>query len=98
MSDDLITHPVWVSCHSVDYDEPWYDGTNEETFRPVIKASRRVQLIRDRKQIELSVGGHLNHQRRRLLVIRGQPDTNATAFQVYYRFSQERDGGRKEGK
>jgi hypothetical protein len=34
MPDDLVTHPVWVSCHSVDYDEPWYDDTDEETFRP----------------------------------------------------------------
>ena len=34
MPDDFATHPVWVSCHSVDYDEPWYDGTDEETFRP----------------------------------------------------------------
>jgi hypothetical protein len=30
----FVTHPVWVSCHSVDYDEPWYDETDEETFRP----------------------------------------------------------------
>jgi hypothetical protein len=34
MPDDLVTHPVWVSCHSIDYDEPWYDETDEETFRP----------------------------------------------------------------
>ena len=27
-------HPVWVQCHVVDYDEPWYDDTDEETFRP----------------------------------------------------------------
>ena len=26
--------PVWVGCHTLDYDEPWYDETNEETFRP----------------------------------------------------------------
>jgi hypothetical protein len=32
--DDLLTDLVWVSCHSVDYDEPWYDDTDEETFRP----------------------------------------------------------------
>ena len=31
---DFIAHPVWVSCHTVDYDEPWYDDTDEETFRP----------------------------------------------------------------
>ena len=27
-------HPVWIACHIADYDEPWYDETDEETFRP----------------------------------------------------------------
>jgi len=27
-------HPVWASCQSFDYGEPWYDDTDEETFRP----------------------------------------------------------------
>ena len=27
-------HPVWVQCHTVDYERPWYDDTDEETFRP----------------------------------------------------------------
>lgn len=27
-------HPVWIVCHIPDYDEPWYDETDEETFRP----------------------------------------------------------------
>jgi len=31
---DFERHPVWVHCHVVDYDEPWYDETDEETFRP----------------------------------------------------------------
>ncbi len=31
---DFESHPVWVGCHIVDYDEPWYDETDEETFRP----------------------------------------------------------------
>jgi hypothetical protein len=35
--DDLVAHPVWVSCHSVDYEEPWYDDTDEETFRPWLR-------------------------------------------------------------
>ena len=34
MPDDFVAHPVWVSCHSVDSDEPWYNDTDEETFRP----------------------------------------------------------------
>ena len=32
--DDFQAHPVWVGCHTYDYDEPWYDDTDEETFRP----------------------------------------------------------------
>jgi hypothetical protein len=31
---DFDRHPVWVSCHVIDYDEPWYEETDEETFRP----------------------------------------------------------------
>ena len=32
--DDLASHPVWVSCHSVDYDEPWYDDTENLSHFP----------------------------------------------------------------
>jgi hypothetical protein len=35
-------HPVWVGCHTVDYDEPWYEDTNEETFRPCVDATVKV--------------------------------------------------------
>lgn len=31
---DLKKYPVWVNCHVIDYDEPWYGETDEETFRP----------------------------------------------------------------
>ena len=31
---DFTAHPVWIACHTADYDEPWYDDTDEETFRP----------------------------------------------------------------
>jgi hypothetical protein len=31
---DFAKHPVWASVHTLDYDEPWYDDTDEETFRP----------------------------------------------------------------
>jgi hypothetical protein len=33
-SADFEAHPVWIGCHTADYDEPWYDQTDEETFRP----------------------------------------------------------------
>jgi len=37
--DDLnpahfVLHPVWIQCRTVDYEAPWYDETDEETFRP----------------------------------------------------------------
>src|SRR5262245_58094284 len=31
---DFGKHPVWVSVHGLDSNEPWYDDTDEETFRP----------------------------------------------------------------
>jgi len=31
---DFETHPVWVNCHVIDYNESWYEETDEETFRP----------------------------------------------------------------
>jgi hypothetical protein len=31
---DFQRVPVWISCHTADYDEPWYEKTDEETFRP----------------------------------------------------------------
>ena len=31
---DLERYPVWVNVHTLDYDESWYDETDEETFRP----------------------------------------------------------------
>lgn len=30
---DFEEHSVWVNCHVIDYDEPWYDDTDAETFR-----------------------------------------------------------------
>lgn len=32
--EDFERHPVWIACHVADCDEPWYDETDEETFRP----------------------------------------------------------------
>jgi membrane protease YdiL (CAAX protease family) len=32
--DDFERDPVWIGCHTADYDEPWYEQTDEETFRP----------------------------------------------------------------
>jgi hypothetical protein len=31
---DFDHHPVWIACHSADYEQPWYEDTDEATFRP----------------------------------------------------------------
>ena len=46
-------HPVWIGCHTTDYDEPWYEETDEETFRPwtgklPVNPSEGVLLVRAR--------------------------------------------------
>lgn len=32
--EDFERHPVWIGCHTADYGKPWYESTDEETFRP----------------------------------------------------------------
>ncbi len=48
---DFTKHPVWVHCHIIDYNKPWYNDTNEETFRPwsgkfPVKPSYTTFLVR----------------------------------------------------
>ena len=31
---DFERFPIWGQCHTFDYDESWYEDTDEETFRP----------------------------------------------------------------
>jgi hypothetical protein len=31
---DFNRHPVWIACHTEDFAEPWFNETDEETFRP----------------------------------------------------------------
>jgi len=31
---DFERHPVWIGVHNYDDDEPWYEESDEETFRP----------------------------------------------------------------
>jgi len=33
-SADFDRYPVWIACHTGDFGEPWFDETDEETFRP----------------------------------------------------------------
>lgn len=55
----------------------------------VVERSKTLRLIDDPDQIQLALNGHLDHEGRRLLVVRGG-DSNAIAFQIYHRFSQEK--------
>jgi hypothetical protein len=32
--EHFARHPVWISAHVADDQEPWYGDTDEETFRP----------------------------------------------------------------
>ena len=48
---DFERHPVWIRCHTTDYNEPWYPDTDEETFRPWTRdlpaiALRETLLVR----------------------------------------------------
>jgi hypothetical protein len=27
--EDFAQYPVWIACHVADYDEPWYDDTDD---------------------------------------------------------------------
>src|SRR6266481_7973753 len=50
-SEDFERCAVWIGCHTFDYDEPWYDDTDEETFRPwdsdlPVDASQGMLLVR----------------------------------------------------
>lgn len=33
-SSDFQRHPVWVGVHNMDYGKPWYDASDERTYRP----------------------------------------------------------------
>jgi hypothetical protein len=32
--EDFVRHPVWIGVHNFDSDEPWYELSDEQTFRP----------------------------------------------------------------
>ena len=35
-AEDFQRCPVWIGCHTADFGKPWYDDTDEETFRPYV--------------------------------------------------------------
>ena len=58
---DFDRHPVWVGCHTVDYDEAWYEDTDEETFRPwagilPVTESQDMLLVRQPSHYAMGAG------------------------------------------
>ncbi|MES3035291.1 MAG: hypothetical protein V4813_14935 [Gemmatimonadota bacterium] len=63
LAEHFREHPIWVACHSADYDEAWYDETDEETFRAVIdgqpvNASNGMYLVA--AEVTLADGARLD--------------------------------------
>jgi hypothetical protein len=59
--EDFQRYPVWLHCHVADYDEPWYDETDEETFRPWLgrlPADRAVGTLLVRASVVFQDGSH----------------------------------------
>jgi hypothetical protein len=57
--EDFQRHPVWIGCHTADYGKPWYEDTDEETFRPydgTFPADPSEGILLVRAVIELSDG------------------------------------------
>jgi hypothetical protein len=62
-SQDFDDAPVWIGCHTADYDEPWYDDTDEETFRPFhgkLPANPEEGMLLVRAAISLNDGTRLS--------------------------------------
>ena len=57
--EDFQRQAVWIGCHTADYDEPWYEDTDEETFRPYtgkLPADPSEGMLLVRAVIELNDG------------------------------------------
>jgi hypothetical protein len=58
-AEDFERHPVWIGCHTADYGKPWYEDTDEETFRPYsgnLPADPAESILLVRAVIELHDG------------------------------------------
>jgi hypothetical protein len=58
---DFERHPVWIACHTEDFAEPWFDETDEETFRPwtgTLPVSPSDGMLLVRATFELLGGSH----------------------------------------
>lgn len=56
---DMAAHPSWVCGHTADYDEPWYDDCDDETYRPwsgALPASAGEEILLVRAEFTLACG------------------------------------------
>jgi hypothetical protein len=37
---DFERHPAWIGVHNYDYGQPWYEGTDDQTYRPLVEIPR----------------------------------------------------------
>jgi hypothetical protein len=37
---DFERHPAWIGVHNYDHGQPWYEGTDDQTYRPWIERQR----------------------------------------------------------
>ena len=57
----------------------------------VRETMQKVKVIDDPNAVDFGINGHLEHDGKQILVIKGHPDSTAVAAQFYYRLSQETD-------
>jgi len=60
---DFVKHPVWASVHSLDYNEPWFDDCDEETFGPWtgrLPVTPEDGMFLVRAKLTLADGRHLD--------------------------------------
>ena len=58
-AEDFQRHPVWIGCRTADYGKPWYEDTDEETFRPftgALPVDQNEGMLLVRVVIELKDG------------------------------------------
>jgi hypothetical protein len=65
--------------------------TQQNPQANVTTTRQEIRIIKDPKEVDFAVNGHLDYAGKRLLVVRGGPDSCATISQVYSRFAQSVD-------
>jgi hypothetical protein len=57
---DFERHPAWIGVHNIDFGQPWYDSSDEETFRSwtgALPVAAETGVVLVRASVELHDGG-----------------------------------------